>query len=153
MIYLITFACYGAHLHGYESGSVDRNHNLPGSRIVEPLAGRVSAAVYAMNQPPYVLDRARSEAVLGSLRERCSERGWSLLAAHVRTNHVHVVIESGVAPERVMNDLKSYASRVLNRMGFDGRDRKTMGSAWEYSLAAGARGRCGCDSLCGGKTG
>ena len=32
--YLITFACYGCHLHGDESGSVDREHNLPGSRLV-----------------------------------------------------------------------------------------------------------------------
>jgi len=32
--YLITFACYGSHLHGDESGSVDRNHNVPGHRLV-----------------------------------------------------------------------------------------------------------------------
>lgn len=31
MIYLITFACYGAHLHGHETGSVDRHHNRYGS--------------------------------------------------------------------------------------------------------------------------
>jgi hypothetical protein len=30
MTYLITFVCYGCHLYGYESGSVDRGHNLPG---------------------------------------------------------------------------------------------------------------------------
>jgi len=34
VIYLITFACYGAHLHGDESGSVDRKHNLPGGRML-----------------------------------------------------------------------------------------------------------------------
>ena len=31
MTYLITFACYGAHLHGNETGSVDRHHNRYGS--------------------------------------------------------------------------------------------------------------------------
>jgi len=33
------------------------------------------------------------------------------LAAHVRTNHVHLVVAGEARPERVMNDLKSYASR------------------------------------------
>jgi hypothetical protein len=35
MRYFITFACYGGHLHGDESGSVDRRHNLHGSRLLE----------------------------------------------------------------------------------------------------------------------
>lgn len=41
------------------------------------------------------------------------------MATHVRTNHVHVVAEAGVKPERIMNDLKSYASRSLNQANFD----------------------------------
>ncbi len=52
------------------------------------------------------------------------ERDWSLLAAHVRTSHVHVVVDADTRPERVMNDLKSYASRCLNRMGQDDAGRK-----------------------------
>jgi len=46
------------------------------------------------------------------------------LAAHVRSNHLHVVVEAEVPPERIMNDLKSYASRCLNRLGSDMPDRK-----------------------------
>jgi len=34
MRYFITFACYGAHLHGDESGSVDRNHLVPGKHAL-----------------------------------------------------------------------------------------------------------------------
>jgi REP element-mobilizing transposase RayT len=122
--YLITFACYGAHLHGDESGSVDRNHNLPGSRVLEPHHTRASLAGHAMSQPEYEMDQCRREAVLSAIVERCTERGWSLFTAHVRTNHVHVVLSSDAAPERIMNDLKSYASRVLNRAGLDAPDRK-----------------------------
>jgi len=77
-----------------------------------------------MNQAPYLLDRDSRAAVLGALREVCRQRGWSLLAAHVRTNHVHVVVEAEVRPEKVMKDFKSYASRGLNRLGRDGSDRK-----------------------------
>ncbi|MBI3665880.1 MAG: transposase [Acidobacteria bacterium] len=124
MNYLITFACYGCHLHGDESGSVDRGHNLPGSRLVEADPKRVSAERQWMDQPPYCMDRSRQEVVLASLLERCSQRHWSLWAAHVRTNHVHIVVEADARPERVMNDLKSYASRCLNHLGLDEPARK-----------------------------
>ena len=39
--------------------------------------------------------------------------------SHVRSSHVHIVIEAETRPERVMNDLKSYASRCLNRLALD----------------------------------
>lgn len=122
--YFITFACYGAHLHGDESGSVDRQHNVPGNRMLEADPRRASVDQNRMNQPPYLLDRAAREVVLGALSEVCVHRGWSLLAAHVRTNHVHVIVEADDSPEKVMNGFKSYASRGLNRMGRDGLDRK-----------------------------
>jgi len=70
------------------------------------------------------MDERRRQAVLTSVMERCSNRQWCLLAAHVRMNHVHVLVEAEVRPERLMNDLKSYASRRLNQLGFDGADRK-----------------------------
>ena len=77
-----------------------------------------------MDQPPYAMDQSRRDVVLTAVRERCVERHWSLLAAHVRTNPVHVVGEAEARPERVMNDLKSFASRSLNRTGLDEPDRK-----------------------------
>ena len=77
-----------------------------------------------MDQPTYVLDLPRRDAVLSALLERAKQRGWSLIAAHVRTNHVHFIIDADAKPERVMNDLKAYASRVLNQRGFDTPDRK-----------------------------
>src|SRR2546423_10186376 len=36
LTYLITFACYGCHLHGDPAGSIDRKHNLPR----QPACGR-----------------------------------------------------------------------------------------------------------------
>jgi REP element-mobilizing transposase RayT len=124
MTYFITFACYGCHLHGDEMGSVDKQHNPPGSRMLEPNPQRVCAERQRMAQPSYDMDKKRREAVLASLLERCSERSWTLLAAHIRTNHVHVVVHAEVRPERVLNDLKSYASRYLNQLGLDERTRK-----------------------------
>lgn len=70
------------------------------------------------------MDLSRRRAVLLSIRERCSEHRWDLLAAQVRTTHVHAVVEGDARPERIMNDLKSYASRCLNRSGLDNPNRK-----------------------------
>jgi hypothetical protein len=144
MIYLITFTCYGCHLHGDELGSVDRSHNLPGSRMLEPNLRRTAADKRWMAQPPYLLDATGRAAVLEALLEVCSCRCWSLLAAHVRSTHVHAVVEADTLPERVMNDFKSYASRWLNRMALDkpGRQRWARhGSTrwlWEVASVSGA---------------
>jgi hypothetical protein len=108
--YLITFACYGCHLHGDTSGSVDRGHNLPGSRLLEADPKRLFAELQKMDQPPYGMDSSRRQVVL--------------LAAHVRTNHVHMVVETEARPERIINDIKSYASRCLNQTGLDEPVRK-----------------------------
>ena len=77
-----------------------------------------------MDQAPYHLDQVRRDAVLEAIQEVCVHRGWSLLAAHVRSNHVHTVVEAEVPPERVMGDFKAYASRRLNRMRLDEPKRK-----------------------------
>ena len=122
--YLITFACYGCHLHGAEAGSVDRDHSLPGAPLVEANSRRVSFEQGRMDQLPYSTDGTRRDVVLSSMIERCSNNGWMLLAAHVRTNHVHLIVDAEVRPERVMNDLKSCASRCLNRLGLDVPTRK-----------------------------
>ena len=124
MTYLITFACYGCHLHGDPGGSVDRAHSLPGSRLVEPDSRWVAWAQHEMKQPHYLLDEPRRQAVLHSIIERSSKSDWRLLAAHVRTNHLHVLVEAEARPERIMNDLKSFASRRLNELGFDTADRR-----------------------------
>jgi REP element-mobilizing transposase RayT len=119
MRYFISFACYGAHLHGDESGSVDRRHNLFGGRSLEADPQRAAAERRSMNQPPYELDGDSRAVVLQALEEVCWHRGWNLLAAHVRSNHVHVIVEAEVPPEKVMNDFKAYASRALNQLGRD----------------------------------
>ena len=124
MRYLITFACYGARLHGDESGSVDRHHNLVGSRLLEPDGERVIAERRAMLENPYVLDEAARTVVLAAVQKHGAYRGWSLLAAHVRSNHVHIVVEAEAQPERIMNEFKSYASRELNQLTSEGPDRK-----------------------------
>jgi REP element-mobilizing transposase RayT len=119
--YFLTFACYGAHLHGDQSGSVDRRHNLFGTRALDADRQRAAAERHSMNQSIYELDGDRRAVVLETLWQVCWNRGWNLLAAHVRSSHVHVIVEAEAPPEKVMNDFKAYASRALN--GCEGEER------------------------------
>lgn len=122
--YFITFATYGNWLHGDEAGSVDRQHNVFGTLVVKPNSLRENFERERMDQPPYEMDSARREVVLTAIREVCAHRGWWLFVAHVRASHMHVVVQAGDAPEKVMNDCKAYASRQLNRAGFESNQRK-----------------------------
>ncbi len=47
------------------------------------------------------------------------------LAAHVRTNHDHMVIAANCKPERAMNSLKAYSSQALNRFCLDEPERRS----------------------------
>jgi REP element-mobilizing transposase RayT len=77
-----------------------------------------------MRQAPYHLDDRRRRIVLAAFQEASEFRGWVLLAAHVRETHVHLVIHGLEPPEKVMVDLKRYASRKLNEARVDSLDRK-----------------------------
>jgi len=77
-----------------------------------------------MTHEPYSLDAVRRHVALKSLVEVCSFRNWTLLAAHVRTNHVHIVITTSSKPELAMNTMKSYSSRALNDAALDPPDRR-----------------------------
>ena len=121
--WLITFVCYGAWLHG-ESGAIDRNHNVPGARFPAPDEVRYLEAERRMTQLAYTLDDIRRPLVLTSVCEVCDHRNWELFAAHVRTNHVHVVVQSRESPEHIMVSLKAYAGRALNRAGLEGPDQR-----------------------------
>jgi REP element-mobilizing transposase RayT len=58
------------------------------------------------------------------VQDVCSCCGWTLFAAHVRTNHVHLVVTAGCKPERVLNTVKAYSSRALNHIGLDCPDHR-----------------------------
>lgn len=124
LAYLITFRTYGTWLHGKQAGSVDRGHNMPGTPMLSPDPDREAYERSLMDQAPYELDAPRRDIVLATLQEVCLCRRWTLVAAHVRTDHVHVVVQAEAAPEKVLNDFKTYASRRLSQAGFGNSQRK-----------------------------
>ncbi|MEO8026142.1 MAG: transposase [Bryobacteraceae bacterium] len=65
------------------------------------------------------------DCALGAIQQVCRLKDWTLLAVHVRSTHVHVVIAAAIEPARIMNGLKNAISRTLNRA-----DRQTDQRRW-----------------------
>jgi REP element-mobilizing transposase RayT len=131
--YLITFSCYGSHLPGQE-GTTDRNHNVPGTRHLAAQPDLRRFAELTLRQPPFELDANQRNITLDAIREVSQYKHWPLLAAQVRSNHVHTVVDADVAPELVMNVFKAYASRALNLAypGEQGRIRWTRHGSTQH---------------------
>lgn len=119
--YLITFTAYGQWLHGDARGSVDRHHNRADTPLLVPDPERAARSRRLMTDPPYRMDERRRGVVLAAILEHAGFRAWRVLACHVRTTHVHVVVSGDASPERMMTAFKAYASRALSAAGMGGK--------------------------------
>ena len=121
LAYFITFSCYGTWLHGGKEISVDRNHNIPETEFLPFNQARHISVKKRMLETPYLLDEPQRQIVLNTIKEVCDYREWVLIAAHVRTNHVHLIVHAMLSPENIMNTIKAYSSRRLNESKLDGK--------------------------------
>ena len=114
LAYLITFRTYGTWLHGDERGAIDRFHNkYQGPRTpANPIFENQQRA--KLKSPPVLLDEAQRPVVKQAIKDVCIHREWRLFALNVRTNHVHVVVNTvREKPEHALRDFKSYSTRAL----------------------------------------
>ena len=71
-----------------------------------------------MTQSPVLLDTPEKRLTVTEAIERtCTFRDWRLLAVNVRTNHVHVVLIAEAPVEKVLADIKAWATRALRERG------------------------------------
>ena len=117
LAYFLTWHTYGTWLHGDSRGSVDDRHNVFTAPFAPAEDRRELWERNRLRHPPVRLDRSAREIVQNTILAVVSHRGWSALAVHVRTTHAHVVVVSSAPAERVMNDLKAYATRRLREAG------------------------------------
>ncbi|NJM54477.1 MAG: hypothetical protein HC846_14550 [Blastocatellia bacterium] len=112
--YLITFRCYGTWLHGDERGSVDRFHNIFDTPFIQPNERLKNHIAENLKDKPVELDAQRRTFVEKAIRETCQKRNWGLLAINVRTNHVHVVVDTGNRnPNQALIAFKANATREM----------------------------------------
>ena len=67
-----------------------------------------------MREPPAHLNQRAREIALDAIREACAFRHWILHAAHVRSNHVHIVVAAPINPSTVTQSLKTRITLALN---------------------------------------
>ena len=113
--YSITFRTYASWLHGNNRESVDPRHNIfftPRIRTNSNLEKRMRSNC---NEPLFLLSSSQRTTVLNAIVDTCAHAGWHLYAAHVRTNHVHIILQTACSPDKAAISLKAYATRYLKK--------------------------------------
>ena len=113
LAYFITFTTYGAWLHGDNRGSTYRNDGKT-QRLTSSERFNNYEKDTLTNQP-IVLNQSDREIVLEAIIKHCEIKQWKLFAAHIRTNHVHIVVRSDATKKQIMNQLKAWSTRNLRK--------------------------------------
>jgi len=117
--YFITFTCYGHGLHGQAKGSVDRFNNKYDEPFLPANNARFNYVLNKMKGPSVLLSHTHRETVLNTIIKVCEHKKWKLFAAHVRTNHIHVLLRALTTPSNVLHALKSYSTRAIKSQLWD----------------------------------
>jgi REP element-mobilizing transposase RayT len=117
LAYLITFTTYGTWLHGDERASVDKKHNRFGEEFLHNNPGLTLKEESNLKNPPLKLDASCRDIVLQAILDVCKFRGWFAHSAHVRSNHIHIVVSGQEKPEKMMCDFKKYATKAIKKTG------------------------------------
>jgi REP element-mobilizing transposase RayT len=117
LAYFITFTAYGTWLHGDSRQSVlVENHT---TKLLEPQESFVKHEQQKLKYPAVIFDDKMRCIILQAIMEQCLYKQWHLYAAHVRSNHVHVVVNSDEPIDKVMVALKAWGTRKLRRSGYN----------------------------------
>ncbi|NNE99382.1 MAG: hypothetical protein HKN25_10225 [Pyrinomonadaceae bacterium] len=118
LTFFITFRCYGTWLHGDQCGSTTRFQNKIGEPFVESNKGWLAFNKRRLKHAAFKLRKRQRPIVTSAIVETCEIREWLLHAVNVRTNHVHVVVGSGIDEgKKVLGALKANATRALREKG------------------------------------
>ncbi len=132
LTWLLTSTTYGTWLPGDTRGFVGRvvearaddpltehrvEHDRPQTDYDRDIPALRAAAQQQMKGEPILLTAEQAGVVLEQFRETAAYRGWTLHAVAIMANHFHAVLSApeSVLTDAIMRDLKSYASRALNR--------------------------------------
>jgi REP element-mobilizing transposase RayT len=124
--WLLTWTTYATWLPGDPRGFVSNiaddtgkgtRHNVPGTPCDADMPALRQYMQQRLKGNPVYLDRSQANLLLKQFQETATYRGWSLLAAAVMPNHVHLVVAVAGDPDpaSLLRDFKSYGSRALNR--------------------------------------
>jgi REP element-mobilizing transposase RayT len=125
--WLFTNTTYGTWLPGNKRGSVTSvrdatvisriEHDQPGTPWEGHIPGIECSAAALLKAPPLFLTLRQAEIVLAQFQETALYRERTLHAISIMHNHWHMVttVPGDPDPNRLLTDIKAYASRALNR--------------------------------------
>lgn len=92
-------------------------HNIPGTEHDKDLPSLVQHARKNLIGDPIRVNLEQAEVLLPQFQETAAFRNWRLFAVAIMANHCHVVIgvPGDPEPKTLLQGLKSYGSRALNR--------------------------------------
>jgi REP element-mobilizing transposase RayT len=85
-----------------------------------------------MTDPPYLLDLPRANVVLAAIQEVCRFRKWDLIAAHVRSNHVHLIVDGCRNPIAQLCNSGVFRKSIKRRT-------QSLGARRQYSRTSGRK--------------
>jgi REP element-mobilizing transposase RayT len=116
LAYFITFTTHGTWLHGDAKTSVTRVGGI--SKLLTPNEPLYLLRKKQLSHSPVELEEKQRTIVLDTILQHCSLKQWRLYAAHVRSNHVHTVIQAEHPIDAVMTGLKIWSTRKLSENGY-----------------------------------
>ena len=130
LAYFITYTTYGTWLHGVERGSIIRKEGTTFS--LPPQENLNHYEHHRLKSSPMLLNTSQRKIILDVVIKHCEIRNWRLFAAHVRTNHVHIVVKSSKSIDQTTEEFKSWATRMLRKDGLTNHKVWTSGSSKKY---------------------
>ncbi len=113
--FFITFITYGTRLHGDSRGTVNRNQNQFGSQFVSPNDEYCERMHKKLQYQKFLLNESQRKTVLKSIVYACKHYHWHLIAAHVRSNHIHFLLNAEKDPDFIAIKVKAFATRFLKK--------------------------------------
>lgn len=138
--WLLTWTMYGNWLPGDKRGFVSNvrhgngpeiRHNIPGTEYDADMPRLEEYARSRLVRKPVRIDLPQAKALFAQFKETAAYRGWRLFAVAIMANHCHIVIgvPGDPEPSTLLQSLKSYGSRTLNRQS----KRPDSGTWWTKS--------------------
>jgi len=117
LAYFISFRCYGTWLRGDERGWCPRTGDERASARAEWTAGLREHDRALLKHAPVRLSAEARAVVNAAIVDVCGYRGWELYEHAVNEEHVHAMLNAEAPPEKILVDLKAWATRRLREAG------------------------------------
>ncbi|WP_020467915.1 transposase [Zavarzinella formosa] len=124
--WLLTWTAYGNWLPGDARGFVGNileddgnrvSHNIPGTPYEADLPKLSNWIKDRMNGPPVALGVVDAKSLVEQYQETALIRQWTLQAASIMFNHIHLVLETPheADPQLVLETFKNWSTRALKK--------------------------------------